>query len=277
MLYGFVAGLSFAIFAWGVDALLLSRANAAYGWVRFIPGLIICVSSGALVGWLSARFERVWISLLLWLLQALLFAHLVIWLPIIVAPRLISLFNPALGEFLDYPFHATLNQNLWVGFAIIAVASIICGLLQNLLLDQALFSSGSFALVIPLIVSFLAFSLVGNSSDSLLNKRFRESIQQVDKIISFTLAHAGQEVPAEEALKMRLFVFNQVEDLVTEERGLILSNFDEMLGQVDVLVSFNGQWVKCPVIYNQVVTCSRVFEMPWIRLGNLFNSSVLIP
>lgn len=276
-MYGFVAGLSFAIFAWGVDALLLSRANAAYVWVRFIPGLIICVSSGALVGWLSARFERVWISLLLWLLQALLFAHLVIWLPIIVAPRLISLFNPALGEFLDYPFHATLNQNLWVGFAIIAVASIICGLLQNLLLDQALFSSGSFAVVIPLIVSFLAFSLVGNSSDSLLNKRFRESIQQVDKIISFTLAHAGQEVPAEEALKMRLFVFNQVEDLVTEERGLILSNFDEMLGQVDVLVSFNGQWVKCPVIYNQVVTCSRVFEMPWIRLGNLFNSSVLIP
>ena len=114
LLYGLAAGLAFAIFAWGVDAILLARANGIFTWVKFFPGLIISLLSGALVGWLTARFERVWLSLLLWLLQALLFAHMVIWLPIKVAPRIISLFNPALGEFLKYPLHNELNQNLWI-------------------------------------------------------------------------------------------------------------------------------------------------------------------
>ena len=216
-------------------------------------------------------------SLLLWLLQALLFAHLVLWLPIKLAPRIISLFNPALGEFLKYPFHKELNQNLWIGFAIIAVVSLVCGLIQNILIDQALFSSGNFAIIVPLVICFLAFGLVGNSSDALLNKRFRESIQQVDKVIEFAIAHEGQEVPHEQARKMRLFALSQVQEVVTEERGLVLSNYDEMLGQVDVLVDFQGQWVKCPVIYNQVITCSRVFETPWIRLGTVLKVAALYP
>jgi len=110
LLYGLAAGLAFAVFAWGVDAILLARANGIFTWVKFIPGLIISLLSGALVGWLTARFERTWLSLILWLLQALLFAHLVIWLPIKVAPRIISLFNPALGEFLKYPFHKELTR-----------------------------------------------------------------------------------------------------------------------------------------------------------------------
>ena len=160
---------------------------------------------------------------------------------------------------------------------IIAIAAVICGLLQNLLLEQALFSSGSSAIIVPLIVSFLAFSVVGTSSDALLNKKFREAIQQVDKIIVFSLDHAGEEVPSEEAMKMRQFVFSHVEDLITEERGLILSNFDETLGQIDILVDFNGHWVKCPVIYNQVITCSQVLEMPWIRLVRTFSVAGTIP
>lgn len=277
LLYGLAAGLAFAIFAWGVDAFLLARANGIFTWVRFVPGLLICLASGALVGWLTVRFERAWLSLLLWLLQALLFAHLVLWLPIKVAPRIISLFNPALGEFLKYPFHKELNQNLWIGFAIIAVVSLVCGLIQNILIDQALFSSGNFAIIVPLVICFLAFGLVGNSSDALLNKRFRESIQQVDKVIEFAIAHEGQEVPHEQARKMRLFALSQVQEVVTEERGLVLSNYDEMLGQVDVLVDFQGQWVKCPVIYNQVITCSRVFETPWIRLGTVLKVAALYP
>ena len=78
-------------------------------------------------------------------------------------------------------------------------------------------------------------------------------------------------------MKMRQFVFSHVEDLITEERGLILSNFDETLGQIDILVDFNGHWVKCPVIYNQVITCSQVLEMPWIRLVRTFSVAGTIP
>ena len=268
LLYGLAAGLAFAIFTWGVDAFLLACAHGVFPWVNFVPGLVIGLVSSALVGWLTARVERAWFSLLLWLLQALLFAHLVVWLPIKVAPRIIFIFNPALGDFLQYPFHHELYQNLWISFAVIALVSLIIGLIENILIEQALFSSGTFSLIVPLVVCFLSFSLVGNFSDSILNKRFRESVQQVDEVIDFILAHEGQEVPQETALKMRLFAFDHVKDVVSQKHGLIMSNYDEMLGQVDVLVDFNGQWVKCPVIYNQLVTCSRIFENPAIRLGS---------
>jgi hypothetical protein len=277
LLYGLAAGLSFAIFAWGIDALLLARAHGAFVWVRFLPGLLVCALSGALVGWLSMVVQKVWFTFLIWLTQALLFAHLILWLPLKVAPVLIKVFNPALGEFLKYPYYPELQQNLWIGFVFIAAVSIICALLEGILIDQSLFSSGKFTIIVPLVVAAMAFALIGKTSDSLLNKNLRDPIVSVDKVIEFTLENEGKEVPTEVARKMRLFALNQVEKAVTSQRKLILSNFDAVLGQVDVLVDFDGQWVKCPVIYNQVSSCSLVYVTPWIRLSNVFKLALITP
>jgi len=252
-----------------VDALLLARAHGAFVWVKFIPGLFVCIISGALVGWLSIRAQKIWFTFLLWLAQALLFAHLILWLPLKVAPVLIKLFNPALGEFLQYPYYPELQQNLWIGFVFIAAVSIICALLEGILIEQALFSSGKFTLIVPLVVVAMAFALIGKTSDTMLNKNLRDPIVSVDRVIEFTIENEGKEVPTEVARKMRLFALNQVEKAVSSERKLILSNFDAVLGQVDVLVDFDGQWVKCPVIYNQVSACSYVFLTPWIRLSGI--------
>ncbi len=275
--YGLAAGLAFAIFAWGVDALLLARAHGAFVWVRFIPGLFVCLLSGALVGWLSMRVQKIWFSFLAWIAQALLFAHLILWLPLKVAPVVIKLFNPALGEFLKYPYYPELQQNLWIGFVFIVAVSIICALLEGILIEQALFSSGKFALIVPLVVAAMAFALIGKTSDTMLNKNLRDPIISVDRVIEFTLENEGKEVSTEVARKMRLFALNQVEKAVTSERKLILSNFDAMIGQVDVLVDFDGQWVKCPVIYNQVSSCSHVFITPWIRLSGIQKVALVIP
>lgn len=277
LLYGLAAGLAFAIFAWGVDAILLARAHGAFTWVKFIPGLLICLLSGALAGWLTALFEKVWLSILIWLAQALLFAHLILWLPLKVAPAIIKLFNPALGDFLKYPYYPELQQNLWIGFVFIAAVSIVCALLENILVDQALFSSGRFAIIVPLVVSAMAFALIGKTTDTLLNKNLRDPILSVDKVIEFTIENDGKEVSKEVARKMRLFAFSQVENAITPQRKLILSNFDEMVGQVDVLVDFEGQWVKCPVIYNQVSVCSQVFVKPWIRISSINKLALAAP
>jgi len=52
LLFGLTAGLAFSVFAWGVDGLVLAGAHGAYPWVKFIPGLIISLIGGGLVGWL---------------------------------------------------------------------------------------------------------------------------------------------------------------------------------------------------------------------------------
>jgi hypothetical protein len=277
VLYGLAAGLAFAIFAWGIDALLLARAHGAFAWVKFIPSIFICAASGALVGWLSMLVQRVWFTFLIWLAQALFFAHLILWLPLKLAPPLIKIFNPALGDFLKYPYYPELQQNLWFGFVFIAAVSIVCALLEGILIDQALFSSGKFALIVPLVVASMAFALIGKTTDSLLNKNLRDPILSVDRVIEFALENEGKEVPSEVARKMRLFALNQVSEAVTSQRTLILSNFDEMMGQVDVLVDFDGQWVKCPVIWNQVSVCSTVNVTPWIRLSGIYKLGLVNP
>jgi len=61
---------------------------------------------------------------------------------------------------------------------------------------------------------------------------------------------------------MHLAAVKTIKELLPLERTLILSNYDQMLGQIDVLVKFNGNWVKCTTVYNQVTFCKLVFDEP---------------
>ena len=58
LFYGLAAGFAFALFTWGIDAYKLAQANGAFYWVRFVPGLLICLIAGALVGWLTVHNLR---------------------------------------------------------------------------------------------------------------------------------------------------------------------------------------------------------------------------
>ncbi len=269
LLYGLAGGLSFAIFAWGIDGLVLSRAHGAFPWVKFVPGLLICLISGGLVGWLTVRIHRIFLSIIFWLGLAYLCSNLILWLPLRVAPFLIKIFNNSLGEYLKYPYYADFSQNLWFGFVVIGIVAIINALIENILIEQALFTSGKFAIIVPLIVSALSFGLAGNSGDSLFNRNIREPIQVVDNLIQFAQDNYGENVPLEVSRSMHLAALNPVMEYVERDRKLILSNFDEYLGQVDILVDFEGKWVKCTTIYNQVTDCKPALEMPWIRLSSI--------
>ena len=273
ILYGMVAGLAFSFFAWGLDGFMLAKANAAYPWVKFIPGLLICVAAGCFVGWLTIRLHNSLLGLVFWLALAWLYAQLIIWLPLRIAPFIINIFNGALGDYLQYPIHKGLSQNLWFGFAIIAVIALICGLLENVLIEQSLFSGGDFAILVPLVICFLSFSLGGNSSDSLLNRNFREPLQEVNNILQFASAHIDQEVAPDVARQRRLGSVTAIKQYLNRDYRLILSNFDESLGQIDILVDFNGYWAKCTSIYNQVTNCKLIFEPPWYRQPLIVESN----
>jgi hypothetical protein len=247
----------------------LALAHGAFSWVKFVPGLLVCIICSGLVGWLVARLQSNLLGIVLWLALMLVYSQLILWLPIRVAPFLIKIFNGALGNYLQYPYYSELNQNLWFGFAVFAIIAIINGMIENILIDQALFSSGKAAIVIPLLVCGLSFGLAGSIGDSLLNKNFREPIKIVDELIQFAQDNYGKEVPPAVAKSMHLGSLNPVMQYVTLDRKLVLSNYDKYLGQVEVLVDFEGKWVKCVTIYNQVTNCRPVFEIPSIRLTSI--------
>ncbi len=262
LLYGLAAGLGFGLFAWGLDAVLLTSANGAHAWVKFWPGVLISMAAGALVGWLSMVIKKTLLSMLLWLGFGLLLSWLVFWLPYKAAPDLIGLVNENLGKYLDYPFFKDFLQIQWFGFVVIALVAIICAVIQQIIIEQAFFSTGKLALAMPLILSFALFCLVGSVIDGMNNRHVREPLQAVDELIQFSLDNQGVEIAPDVARKMHLAALAPIEQYLQRDRSLVLSNYDQSFGQVDILVNFDGYWVVCQVIYNQVTFCKEAVDAP---------------
>ncbi len=260
LLYGFAAGLAFAFFAWGLDAILLFRAHAAFPWVKFLPGLLICLLTGGLVGWLTMRFQKGWLTIPLWLALAYLFVKLTIWLPIQISPVIIRFFDKQLGDQLVYPVYAEFEQYFIFGFIATAIAAVICGLLENVLIEQSRFSSGKIAAVIPLVICFLSFSLVGNSNDSMLNNFMRKPVRVVDNLLQFSVDNAGKEVAPELARAMHLAALKPIESIMQSKRRLIIQTYDQTLYQMNVLIDFDGYRAECMTVFDQVTVCKPIPE-----------------
>lgn len=72
LFYGLFGGAAFSVTAWGFDGWLLSHAHAAFPWLNFIAGLMICIIVAALAGWLTARLDSSMIGILVWMSVACL-------------------------------------------------------------------------------------------------------------------------------------------------------------------------------------------------------------
>jgi hypothetical protein len=262
LIYGMVAGLAFTVFAWGLDALLLSRANVTYYWIKFIPSLIVCVLSGGLVGWLTIRFEKHGIALLMWGMLAVLYSWLVIWMPFTGSSTLLIRIDPNLAHYLEFTEVKDLNQFRMVSLGVIGLAAILCGLLEINLIQQAALSSNILTPVASILVCIFLFGMAGSATDQLINSNLREPMQAVNNLLQFAADNEGVEVPKETARKMHLSTVNQLGGIIQKDYELTLIGFDENIGIVDILVDFEGTLVKCTAIYSQPTDCIILIPNP---------------
>lgn len=260
--YGLFGGAAFSATAWGYDGWLLSHAHSAFPWINFTAGLIICVIAAGLAGWLTARLESSKIGILLWFGVAFLFAWLTVWIPLRLTPYFMRLFDPGLIGWLDFPYYS--NMRILMGIALIAVgvAAVIIGVLETTLIEQSLFSSAQIAVLVPVLVCMLLFSVSGLATDYLVNQPFRESLQVIDNIIQFTLDNEGKEIDRALARVLHLGAIGAVRDLIHSPRRLMIGDFNETVDQVDILVDFDGQWVNCVTVSAQAAFCKKVSSPP---------------
>ncbi len=262
LIYGIVAGVAFTGFAFGADAWLLARANAAFFWVKLIPGLIICTISAGVVGWLTIRIENHFIALLLWGLLAVLYSWLVVWLPFTGNAYVIKLLDPLLAQWFDFSPLKDLVQFRLISLVIIGLGACFCGLLEINLIQQALLSPYISASITPLVVAMLLFSVVGSATDHLINSSLREPVQVVNSLLQFASKNAGEDVPRDVARKMHMSAVNQLDSVIQKQRKLTLIGYDENLGMMDILVNFEGIMVKCATIYAQPTDCIILTSNP---------------
>jgi len=89
-LYGLISGIAFSITAWGIDAIVLASSHVSYPWIKFLPGLIITSLIGGLVGWASVKISNGLVTIILWIVFAMIMVWLTIWVPFNSTPYLLK-------------------------------------------------------------------------------------------------------------------------------------------------------------------------------------------
>lgn len=256
LLYGLASGLFFAIFAWGIDAYLLASANASYFWIKFVPGMLISAIAGSIAGYLTIHFGKHGIAFLLWGLLAIVLTFLAIWLPASGTEFFIRLLNPDFARWINFSEIDSIEQFRLVGFMTIGLASIISGLLEINLVEQVMLSSYNSSIVTMILTCLVIFGIAGSASDYLINIHFREPVQALDRVLQTVVEYGDQEIPREVAREIHLSAFNQLNIDLFAPRRLSLIAFDQTLGNMTVLVDFQGTLIQCTMIYSQLSNCS---------------------
>lgn len=256
--FGVALGLTFSIFAWGLDAYALSQMNGLFPWLKFLGGVIPCMIVGGFTGWLSARLDKPLLALLLWGVASSVFAWLTVSLPLWITPRALSLVEPGIQDLLHYTYYESFSSRLGVAFAWLAIFISLAGLLQIPLSDSAVFSTSIFGKISPMVITLVLMAICGTIVDTLNNELLRSPIDAVNTTVQFILDNRGQEIDLLTSRRMHLAAFRATEDLITPERKFIISGYDQFLEQVQVLARFENAWVECKLVVNQLVTCEQV-------------------
>jgi hypothetical protein len=256
--FGAALGLTFSIFAWGIDAYLLSRINGFSPWLKFLGGVIPCMVIGGFTGWLSARLGKPLFAMLLWGVAASVFAWLTVSLPLQITPRVLGLVDPQIQPLLHYTFYEGFSSRFGIAYVWLAIFISLAGLLQIPLSDTAVFSTSAFGKISPILVILVLMGICGSIIDGLNNELLRAPIDTVNTTIQYVIDHQGEKIDPAESRRRHLGALRTVNHLVTPERKFIVSGYDQFLGQVQVLARFEKGWVECELILNQLVACQQV-------------------
>ena len=257
VLYGAVVGLAFAISTWGVDALILAGANARLPFLEFIPGMLICLLVGALVGWLTARVENGFIKIFFWLGFGILLVWLMIFIPFNATPFLLQRFDPSLSPLLHYSVPEKLWQFWLFGAFTITGPALISGVLQNNLVESAIGSPYRIAKVSMLIIPIILMVLAGLAANQMIGRNLRDPVVATHELLQFAGKNYGKEVDPILARAMRLSSAKELGNLVGQDYTLTVIGFDQTMGSVDILVDFPRTRATCMLIYSQAVRCSK--------------------
>jgi len=262
MWFGVVIGLTFSIFAWGVDAYKLTQINGLHPWLKFLVGVLPCMIIGGFTGWLSARIGKPLLALLFWAIAASVFAWLAVSLPLQITPRILNLIEPGIQDLLHYTYYEQFSFRFGVAYVWLVIFAALAGLLQIPMSDSAVFSISIFGKISPMLVAMVLMTISGSTMDNLNNELLRSPIDAINSTTQFFIDHRGEDIAPVDTRRMHLASLRTVNDLVTPERKFIISGYDELLGDVQVLARFQKAWVECEVLYNQPLSCTQVGNAP---------------
>lgn len=261
-LNGLLIGLALGLGAWGIETLRVARLPFPLAVPSYLVGIVAITALGALVGWLSARIARTWLTVLLWLAAGVLISLIIGYLPFYGRTLMVWLADP---RFFGRPVYPNTLGGSDLGLVLSGLAIIILlaalGLLQGNRLDNltsevqhtgALKGRAWWSLLWPLPIFFLAALATANAmvdpaaTAGVLTHHAILRAQSFEGDLRDLPAEAGISYLALRPVHDRLggpFTLGVVDVNLASSIVTVAANFD------------SGQWIHCSVINDQLNFC----------------------
>lgn len=256
--YGLIAGLFFTLAAWGLDALVLTRYHASLPFLKFFPALLICIPTAMLAGYLTAKIENGILGLVVWGGLAVLYTFLVINLPSKFYPWILNQIRPEFSPLINFEELIGIGGYWFYCLFAIGITCLLCGFLENVLLDQGLASSSLLGPHMPFVVCALIMLLSGLFGDLLIIRDFRKPVVAYDQLLKNAAAYYGREVDAETKRNLRLGTADILGELVLQPHTLTLVGVDRYLSLTSMVIEFDGQTALCQAVQAKPTFCKII-------------------
>ncbi|HYN89175.1 MAG TPA: hypothetical protein VER55_11620 [Ardenticatenaceae bacterium] len=255
LLYGVLAGVAFALVAWGWDAIGLAGAHGFLPWAKLALGVVPSVALTMLVAWVATRIDRRPVSLLLWVLAGVALALLATRVALQGSAALFGLADPQLRELINYPFTEGIRARQGVAIVLLGALGLLAGLFADLFVEGSTTAIDPIGRWGPVLVWSVIFVVAGSVADGLINSPFRAPVVVIDDLVQFALDIEGTDVDRAVRIERHVGALNAVEELLHRPRRLLLGDYDSTLSLANVLIDFDGTWATCSVIVGQPSYC----------------------
>ncbi len=259
LIYGALAGFSFALAAWGWDAYELASAHAILPWAKFIAGGLFTILLGMLAGWLAARIDNSLVSALIWLGVGVAFTVAAGILPYQGVSFVQNLFTPEIAEKTSYPLTSAAQIRMWIALLTVGLSSFFVGVFELVLIDAAT-TNLSFILRWLSLGVCIPLMLLGGyiGADLQINRPLRSPMLSVNSVLEFARANQGQPIDRAVARERRVNALRSLSSVVFGPYRMVVGSYDEFLSQVTVLIDFDGAWARCIAVDGNLTYCEAI-------------------
>lgn len=281
ILNGLLIGLGLALGVWGWEAINLLNVPVALQYPSLVFAALTLIAGFSLIGWLTGRWERMWVTLLLWLATAVFATYLIAYQPTFGRTLTVWLIDRRFWGLPVYPFafgHWT--APILAGFFVVLVL-LLLAFLQNYRLELAssevnengrLQFRAWVQLLLPLPFVFIA----GMVTRDVVGDPTTLAIQTVHQAIQRTISYDGDlfQLGLQEGLNYS--ALNSVRDQLSPEYTMAVGGLEPETAITYVVIHFaNGAWINCRLISETLSFCYDAAPPYTVGLTSLITGETL--
>lgn len=257
LLFGFLAGSTLLLVAWGVDGWALNQADGILPWVKMGLGAGLLILPMTVLGGLSIGLRRAALAGALWLLAGVLCGWVAAQIAFRLFPWALVRWAPDAARFVAYSYGLGPSGRGILASIACGLAFFVAGVVIQSLVEGWRAATYPVSRALTILLWVALFILPGAAVDGLVNRPLRAPLVAIDDLIYFRQSEP-EAMGTPKARLLHASALNPAEALLARRHRLVVAGYDETVTTVRVLADFEGSWVQCTLIESEPTFCQRL-------------------